>query len=147
MASDSFDPRRDVILDAPVSLQTKGAFPGNVEIQLYENSRVQINARLSEPGVLVLTDAFHPGWKVFVGGKEQTIRRANYLFRGVELPADNHRVEFVYDPVSFKLGLMISSLTAAFLVAVPLVGMIRRKRRFRQSVREVLNQAAHAASD
>jgi ABC-type proline/glycine betaine transport system permease subunit len=65
----------------------------------------------------------------------------------VELPAGNHRVEFVYDPISFKIGLMISSFTVVFLIAVPLAGMIRRKRRFRQSVREVLNQAAHAASD
>jgi hypothetical protein len=147
MASDSFDPLREVILDAPVPLQAKGVFQGNAEIQLYENNRVQINARLSEPGVLVLTDAFYPGWKVFVGGQEQTVRRANYLFRAVELPAGNHRVEFVYDPISFKIGLMISSFTVVFLIAVPLVGMIRRKRRFRQSVREVLNQAAHAASD
>ena len=55
--------------------------------------------------------------------KKRTILRANYFFRAVELPAGNHRVEFVYDPMSFKLGLVISSLTAALLIAVPfLVG-------------------------
>jgi hypothetical protein len=147
MTSDSFDPLRDVILDAPVHLERKGVFQSNAAIKVYENNRVLIDVQLSEPGVLVLTDAFYPGWKVFVGGKEQTIRRANYLFRAVELPAGNHRVEFVYDPISFKIGLMISSLTVAFLIAVPLVGMIRRKRRFRKSAREVLNHAAHACSD
>jgi hypothetical protein len=127
MTSESFDPLRDVILDAPVHLETEGVFQSNAAITVYENNRVLIDAQLSEPGVLVLTDAFHPGWKVFVGGQEQTIRRANYLFRAVELPAGNHRVEFVYDPISFKIGLMISSLTLAFLIAVPLVGMIRQK--------------------
>ena len=94
---------------------------------------MQINSQLSEPGVLVLTDAFHPGWKVFVDGKEQTIRRANYLFRAVELPAGNHRVEFVYDPISFKLGLVISSLTAALFITIPLVGWLRRRAALTQS--------------
>ena len=133
MASDSFDPLRDVVLDVPIHLETKGIFHGEAAIKLYENNRVQINAQLSEPGVLVLTDAFHPGWKVFVDGKEQTIRRANYLFRAVELPAGNHRVEFVYDPISFKLGLVISSLTAALFITIPLVGWLRRRAAFTQS--------------
>lgn len=142
MSSDSFNPLRDVILDAPIHLDTKGVSQSRAEIDLYENNRVQINVQLNEPGILVLTDAFHPGWKVFVGGKEKTIRRANYLFRAVELPPGNHRVEFVYDPISFKIGLMISLLTAAFLVAVPLVGLIRRKRRFRQSASTIANRPA-----
>jgi uncharacterized membrane protein YfhO len=94
---------------------------------------VQINAHLSEPGVLVLTDAFYPGWKVFVGGKEQKILRANYLFRGVELRAGNHEVEFVYDPISFKIGLLISLLTATLLIAVPCVAWIFRRLALRRS--------------
>jgi len=122
-----------VVLDVPIHLETKGIFHGEAAIKLYENNRVQINAQLSEPGVLVLTDAFHPGWKVFVDGKEQTIRRANYLFRAVELPAGNHRVEFVYDPISFKLGLVISSLTAALFITIPLVGWLRRRAALTQS--------------
>ena len=133
MASDSFDPLRDVVLDAPIHLETKGVFQGNAAIQLYENNRVQINAHLSEPGVLVLTDAFYPGWKVFVGGKEQKILRANYLFRGVELRAGNHEVEFVYDPISFKIGLLISLLTATLLIAVPCVAWIFRRLALRRS--------------
>jgi hypothetical protein len=133
MSSDSFDPLRDVVLDVPIHSETKGIFHGKAGIKLYENNRVQINAQLSEPGVLVLTDAFHPGWKVFVDGKEQTIRRANYLFRAVELPAGNHRVEFVYDPISFKRGLVISSLTLALLITVPLVGWLRRRAALTQS--------------
>jgi hypothetical protein len=128
MASDHFDPLRDVILDAPIHLETERV-GGSATIRLYENNRVQIDAALSAPGVLVLADAFYPGWKAYVNGKEKTIHRANYLFRAVELSAGNHQVEFVYDPVSFKIGWMLSLATASGLLGVPLIGWIRRKKR------------------
>jgi hypothetical protein len=144
MASDDFDPLRDVILDAPVQLEPKASFQGSATINRYENNRVLVDARLSDSAVLVLTDAFYPGWKVFVDGKEQTIRRANYLFRGVELPAGAHQVEFVYDPLSFKIGLIVSLLTGVFLIAVPLASAIRRRRLLRQSARIVSHQPARA---
>jgi uncharacterized membrane protein YfhO len=125
MVSDQFDPLHDVILDAPALLDSQGSLRGHSMIELYENRRVVIQTQLSAPGVLVLTDAFYPGWRVFINGTERTIRRANHLFRGVELPEGIHQVEFVYDPLSFKLGLTISLCSIAALI---LAGIIRRVR-------------------
>jgi Bacterial membrane protein YfhO len=133
LSSEAFDPMREVVVDAPTHGSPKPSFQGDATIKLYQNNKVQIDARLSHPGILVLADAFYPGWKVFVDGVEEKILRANYLFRGVELPAGNHRVEFVYDPLSFKFGLVISSLTAALVFAVPLVGWILRRAALRRS--------------
>jgi len=56
----------------------------------------------------VLTDAYYPGWRALVDGLETPIYRADLLFRAVYLPAGQHRVEFIYDPLSFKLGAAIS---------------------------------------
>ncbi len=130
LSSDEFDPQREVIVDTPIRLAASAAFQGNAAIKLYRSNRIQIDARLSDPGVLVLTDAFYPGWKVRVDGRERNILRANYLFRGVELPAGNHQVEFSYEPQSFKIGLIISLFTAGLLLAVPLIGWIRGHTRF-----------------
>lgn len=127
LSSDAFDPQREVIVDTPIRLAANGGFEENAAIKVYRNNRVHIDARLSSPGILVLTDAFYPGWKVRVDGKEQTILRANYLFRGVELPAGNHQVEFSYEPESFKIGSIISLFTAGLLLAVPLIGWFRRR--------------------
>jgi uncharacterized membrane protein YfhO len=127
LSSDAFDSTREVILDVPTHLEPNTSFHGSAAIKNYRNNRVEIDARLSDPGILVLTDAFYPGWKVFVGGREQSILRANYLFRGVALPAGNHRVEFIYQPMSFKLGLTISLFTAGLLFVMPLVIWFRRK--------------------
>ena len=127
LSTDEFNPQQEVIVDSPSRLEPTSIFHGNAAIKIYRNNQVQIDAQLSEPGVLVLTDAFYPGWKVHVDGKEQKIMRANYLFRAVGLPAGSHKVEFTYDPESFKAGLIISLCTAGLLVAVPLVRWFRRR--------------------
>ena len=129
LSTDGFDPQREVIVDIPIQLAPKGEFQGNAAIKLYRNDHVEINAQLSEPGILVLTDAFYPGWTARVDGKEQKILRANHLFRGVELPAGNHNVEFIYEPHSFKIGLVITAFTIALLVIVPFVDWCGRRTR------------------
>jgi membrane protein YfhO len=119
LSSDAFDSAREVVVDAPIRLEGQLEFRGDSKIELYQNRLVRINARLNEPGILVLTDAFYPGWKVYVDKHPQRILRANYLFRGVELTPGNHIVEFVYDPASFKIGLLISLMTVALVLATP----------------------------
>ena len=53
-------------------------------------------------------------------GQDVPVYRANHVFKGVVLPPGNHRVEFVYDPASFHVGLIISlaSLSLALALAV-----------------------------
>ena len=129
---DDFDPLRQVVLDTPRQLPPAANLESEVFVSKYRNSHVQIRARLSAPGILVLTDYYYPGWKVFVDGTQGTLLRANHFFRAVELPAGNHSVEFVYDPVSFKIGLIISSLTAMLLIGVSLIRWIRCRPALRQ---------------
>lgn len=127
MSGDDFDLRRDVILDTPGGVKPVPGARYEATIAGYRNNRVSIDAELSAPGILVLTDAYYPGWKVLVDGAEKTILRANYFFRAVKLAAGHHRVEFIYDPASFKIGLAISLLTIGIFVAVPVSGLLRRK--------------------
>ncbi|MDD5382530.1 MAG: YfhO family protein, partial [Candidatus Margulisbacteria bacterium] len=61
-------------------------------------------------GYWFVSEWFYPGWKAYVDGREARIYRANYMFRAVPLPPGKHEVEFVYDPLSFKLGAIVSSL-------------------------------------
>jgi uncharacterized membrane protein YfhO len=74
---------------------------------------------------LVVSDTYYPGWKVFVNGNPKKIYQANYAFRAVPLNAGIHKVEFVYDPVSFKLG---AGVTFLGILGCLLIGWaVRRK--------------------
>lgn len=43
-------------------------------------------------GFLVLADQYFPGWHATVNGNEVPIRRANHIFRLVEIPSGTSRV-------------------------------------------------------
>jgi len=127
LSSQSFDPSKEVIVDAAIHLvPSDGQHNREVGITDYQDRKVNIHARLDSPGILVLTDSYYPGWKVFVDKEEKEILRANYLFRGVELTPGNHTVEFVYDPASFRIGLVISFITAVLVLAVPMCARLWR---------------------
>ncbi len=82
--------------------------------------------------MLFLSDTYYPGWKAFVDGAEQPIYRADFVLRAVSVPSGVHTVRFVYDPLSWKLGLALSGFG---LVALALI-LIRLRRKPRVSARE-----------
>jgi predicted RNA-binding Zn-ribbon protein involved in translation (DUF1610 family) len=93
--------------------------PGQVQITEYRNQRVELAVQMEEPGWVVLSDTFYPGWSASVSGEPAELFQANYLFRGVHVPAGEHTVVFSYFPSRLKVGLlsMAVSLTAAVAVA------------------------------
>jgi uncharacterized membrane protein YfhO len=141
LVSDEFDPMRQVILDTSGAVASKTMSKSTAEIARYGNNQIQIKTQLSDPGILVLADAYYPGWKVYVDGNEGKILRANYFFRAVELGAGRHNVEFIYLPFTFKLGLAISLATAGFLVIVSILCSIRHRKQVVQ-----LGKAARPAT-
>lgn len=118
LSSDHWDPSREVMLDEPISLTTTGEFEGQAELVNYGHQHVVIHTFAKSDSILVLADSYYPGWRVYVDGKEEKILRANYFFRAVKLGMGDHRVEFDYDPYSFKIGLIISLTTLLVIIAV-----------------------------
>jgi uncharacterized membrane protein YfhO len=75
---------------------------GKASIVSYGRNSVVIDVDSTEMGVLVLHDIFYPGWEVSVDGERKPILRTNLLFRGVEVTAGRHRVEFRFRPLSVE---------------------------------------------
>jgi hypothetical protein len=112
----------------PVPLGSEA--PESCKVVASEPARVEILARLASPGIVVLADAYYPGWRLTVESdgvrREGSILRTNRVMRGVALPAGNHRLAYEYRPAMFRWGAAISVLAAVGLVGVVLV---RRRRR------------------
>ncbi|MCH8157623.1 MAG: YfhO family protein, partial [Nitrospinae bacterium] len=115
---ESFDPRSTVLLGEPVSLKTQNDFSGTIENITYGPNRVSVRTIQNGSGFLVLLDSYFPGWKVIVDGKEDRILRANHFFRAVQLSPGKHTVTFTYEPVGFKLGLIISVSTLIIFIVL-----------------------------
>jgi hypothetical protein len=130
LSSSTFDPLREVIVERSSSPPyVVGDVRSEVRIRAYANQRVTIRASLDKPGILVLADSFYPGWHAYVDGKEQEIVRANLFFRGVALPAGEHTIVFRYEPLSFKIGCVISLLSLTIIAVVTMWRCLRRRKR------------------
>jgi uncharacterized membrane protein YfhO len=100
--------------------------PQKVEIISEKNNRLQLLVNSTEDNLLVLSDTYYPGWQAFVDGKRTKIYRADYIFRAIPLNAGTYQVEFVYDPISFKLG---AGVTFLGILGCIVFGWITRRRR------------------
>ena len=58
-------------------------------------------------------------------GKDADIHRVDYLLRGTSLPPGRHRVEFRYEPLSFRLGAIVSLIALLGLIATVAIGLRR----------------------
>lgn len=124
----SFDPHREVVLEDEAVAMQAAASPGTggVRILTDEPERVVVEVEAQEPGFVVLTDAFYPGWRAYSEDRELPIYRANYLFRAVPSDAGRTAIRFEYQPESFHDGMWVSCATAVGLVVVGLLQIGRR---------------------
>jgi hypothetical protein len=127
LADEAFDPRAEVLLDRQIPIRATRKFQAECKFLLYGNSHVTIETNTSGDGILVLLDSYYPGWKAYVDGTETTIVRANHFYRAVLVPKGRHLVDFKYEPLSFKIGLIISSITIFSIVVISLMMFLRKE--------------------
>ena len=96
-----------------------GAKP-TAQIVAFEPERIEVETRIpgDSPMILVLNELHYPGWRAWVNGREVGIMRANHLVRAVRVPGGVSNVRFEYRPLSWRVGLtitLLSALVAGFL--------------------------------
>lgn len=75
---------------------------------------------------------YHPGWMATIDGVEAPIFQANWILRGLQVPAGEHEIVFTFLPESFSKGELYSRLASGVLVLLLLgslvVMFIKRKK-------------------
>jgi len=125
----AFDPRRTVILDREPGIELPEQPPdeaGRAEIVSHEPEQVVIETESAANAVLSLAEVDYPGWVATVDGEPAEILRAYGGLRAVALEAGAHTVEMVYRPVSFRVGVGVSVLSALGLLGAGLWGLRQR---------------------
>ena len=111
LASPDFDPRRQAVVEPGADLELNG--PASdfkpVERLEWQPERQRLRTRSEAPSLLVVAEAFYPGWSAYVDGQPARLLRVDVGFRGVALPAGPHEVELIYDPASWRLGIALSA--------------------------------------
>ncbi len=123
-----YDPEHWIYVEQTPPVAEQASVAGvepEVRIDEYTPNRVRMKVVSGQAQWLFFSDAFYPGWRAAIDGREVKIFRANYGFRALQVPAGEFSVEWKYDPILFKIGLGVSLLTFMGLMA----GLWRGRRR------------------
>lgn len=117
LTDETFDPRQTVLLEHPIEHgpAPNGGEAGSALLRSRTANEVEIEVNASAQCMLVLADAYYPGWTAQVDGKAAPVYPAYGVFRAIVVPEGTHEVRFRYRPLSFLAGIAISSV--ALLVA------------------------------
>jgi hypothetical protein len=131
-----FDPRSEVMLvGAPTADEERAVASGSAAplaaapIAVDDAERVVVDVDVSRPSVLVLADAFAPGWEAAVDGRWRRLWQANHLVRAVVVRPGDRQVEFRYHAPGFALGVALFAVTWTVALIALAVGRVRDRPR------------------
>ena len=101
--------RKAHMVEQPPPVQTCDA-PDKVELIEHAPDRLAIRAEMACDGMVILSDAFYPGWRARVDHRPVEIHQVNGAMRGVAVPRGTHSVTMRYRPVSVYLGAALTLL-------------------------------------
>jgi len=114
-----------VAAGGPVLAQEKNYL---LTIRNHQFEPVELEVPAGAPGLLVLTDAYFPGWRATVNGRPAPIMPTDVAFRGVMLNGDGATVVFTYHSPGGNLGWGIPVLAGLTLIAAAFVLRARSQR-------------------
>ena len=95
-----------------------------IELTSYEPNHLVYEYSCRRDQVFVFSEIYYDkGWKAYVDGEEYPYFRANYVLRGMLLPGGSHKVEWRFEPSSYRTGEALA-WTGSILLLLMLAGYV-----------------------
>lgn len=119
--------------------------PGSADLLIDQPELRRVAVTIDQPAFLMFAESAFPGWQARVDGQPAELLRADHLFQTVYVPAGSHEVEFVYTPLSVRLGWAISGAALALVIGAFCLATLGRlaRRLFGDATRTGLSSTSH----
>jgi uncharacterized membrane protein YfhO len=120
----SFDPSKEATVDVQYKNQvTKTNYPiagtDKIELKSYQPDELVYTSHAAEEKLAVFSEVYYPkGWKCFIDGKETGYLRADWVLRGLIVPAGDHEIKFTFKPASYYMGNKVSLASSILLILI-----------------------------
>jgi len=100
-----------------------------IVLDLYKPNYLKYSSNNSKEGLAVFSEMYYKnGWNAFIDGKATPHFQADYILRGLVIPAGKHTVEFKFEPQVVKTGSTIALVSSIGMLLL-LVGGIYFERK------------------
>ena len=122
--------RGEMKMDSTTVMSVANDF-ASINLTSYAPNKLVYHYSSATPQAAIFSEVYYPGWKATLNGQELDIFRANWILRGVLLPAGDGDITFTFKPESFVKGekySLIASILLVLLLVVAVVLSLRKKR-------------------
>jgi hypothetical protein len=98
--------------------------PGSADVTTDRPGNIQVTTQAPTRQLLVVSENYHPGWRTTVNGEYVPTHEVYGDFIGCLVEPGECRVQFVFDPDSWRYGKRITALS--LLACLPLCWVFRR---------------------
>ncbi len=120
----SFDPKKQATIDKNFKDQiVKASYPvlenEKIELTSYQPDELLYKSHATTEKLAVFSEIYYPaGWKCYIDGKESKYFRADWVLRGMIVPAGDHDIKFVFKPSSYYTGNKVSLASSLLLIVL-----------------------------
>jgi len=121
-AVQNFNPAQTAIVDKRFKnllFDFKKDSTASIKLEVYKPNYLKYKTKTQSDQLAVFSEIYYDkGWNAYVDGKKEPHFRVNYVLRAMKIPAGNHTVEFKFEPVSWKIGGIVSLISSILLIFV-----------------------------
>ena len=127
-ALNTIDPLKTAVVDKRFAKDLEGFTPqvdstATIVLEKYRPNRLTYKTKASSEQLAVFSEIYYPGWKVTIDGKEATHFRADWILRGMLVPAGEHTIVFDFHPDTYVLATNVSAYSS-FLILLLLIAAV-----------------------
>ena len=89
----------------------------SIRLKAFSGGRMVFDFFSRHDEFLVVADAWHPFWRARANGHELPVTRANFMFKGIQLPPGKYELTLYFDTSAYLPGIYLSVLGWTVLVA------------------------------
>jgi hypothetical protein len=110
MHRSDFNPRKSIILNIDPDIESDTGIDGTSEaiVTSFRPEEIVIEVNTVEAGILSIANPDYPGWRATIDGQPTAILRSYGSLQAVVVAAGEHTIELVFDPLTYRIGAIIS---------------------------------------
>ena len=139
-ALDTFNPSDTAVIDDVYAPIIKSFLPtdsaASIKMTSFDNDAITYQTNTTANHLALFSEIYYKDWKAYIDGKNVDFAKANYVLRGMMVPAGNHKIVFIFEPKSYYQGVQISSISSWLLtfLFIGIISMLLLKKNKEQSI-------------